>query len=269
MADDHPTSPDAMQQEGAASGARNRLRQVILPTCARNVVGTTVGIARGVKTEIATVDHVDEETRGKFEGDLLRGTYIPDAYPRTGGDTRALGVAGDSGLEEGDIERRIRVIFSRAVAPRAERITEINGAVVPQDGVKINDANGMSQVIKEQVGDFEIPVDELLWLVGHDERRQRREDVVSDTAYLIRQLGMHAPQYCENKRRIVEVRDTALRYVIKCCQVLMQQADEAPRFACHGRVRQAFYDMAGKPGIEAPAPTARITDKWPPVLRQH
>src|SRR5262245_29548260 len=36
MTDDHPTSSDAMPQEVAASGAGNRLCQVILPTCARD-----------------------------------------------------------------------------------------------------------------------------------------------------------------------------------------------------------------------------------------
>src|SRR4029453_19495766 len=109
------------------------------------------------------------------------------------------------------------------------------------------------------------PVDKLLRLVGNDERRQRREDVVSDTAHRIRQLGMHVLQFCENKSRIVEVWDAALRYVIACCQVLMQEADEASCLAGHGRVWQALEHMAWEPGIHSPAPTARITYKRPPV----
>src|SRR5262249_30124748 len=110
---------------------------------------------------------------------------MPGACFRTGGEAKAVGVAGGGGLEEGDIERRIWIVFSRAVAPRAKRITEVNGAGVPEDGVKIDDAYGVSQVVKDEIGDFQIPVDELRRLVGNDERRQRREDIVSDTAYLI------------------------------------------------------------------------------------
>jgi hypothetical protein len=37
-------------------------------------VGTTVRIARGVKTKIGIVDHVDEKARGEFECDLPGGT---------------------------------------------------------------------------------------------------------------------------------------------------------------------------------------------------
>jgi hypothetical protein len=134
---------------------------------------------------------------------------MPGACFWTGGDTKALGIAACGGLEEGDIERRVRVIFSRAVAPRAERIAQVNGAGMSEDGVKIDDAYGVSQVIKDEVGDFQIPVDKLRRLVGNDERRQRREDVVSDTAYLVGQLGIHVLQFCEDKIRIVEVRDAA------------------------------------------------------------
>jgi hypothetical protein len=136
---------------------------------------------------------------------------MPGAFLRTRGPAKTLGIAGCSSLEEGDIERCVRIVFSRAVAPRAERITEVNGAGMPQYSVKIDDTHSVSQVIKDEVGDFEIPVDKLLWLVGNDERRQRREDVVSDTAHRIWQLGMHVLQFCENKSRIVEVGDAVLR----------------------------------------------------------
>src|SRR5712691_820935 len=190
---------------------------------------------------------------------------MPGAFFRTRRYTKTLGIARCGGLAEGAIERCVRIVFSRAVAPRAERITQVNGAGVPEDSVKIDDAHGVSQVIKDEIGDFEIPVDELLRLVGNDERRQRREDVVSDTVHLIRQPGMHVLQFCEDKIRIVEVRDAALRYVIKCCQVLMQEADETSCLACHSRVWQALNHMAWEPGINPPAPTARITYKRPPV----
>ena len=56
---------------GAGSGVGNRLRQVILPTRPRHIVGTTMRIARGVETKIGIVNHIDEKTRGKFERDLL------------------------------------------------------------------------------------------------------------------------------------------------------------------------------------------------------
>ena len=124
---------------------------------------------------------------------------------------------------------------------------------------------GVSQVIKDKIGDFEIPVDKLLRLGSNDERRQRRNDVVSDTTHLIRQLGMHVLQFCEDNIRVVEVRDATLRYVIKGRQVLMQEADEASCLAGHGRVRQALDHMAWEPGIYPPAPTARITYKRPPI----
>ena len=57
----------------AASGAGNRLRQVILPTRACEVMGATIGIARRVKTKIGIADNVDKETCGEFESNLLRG----------------------------------------------------------------------------------------------------------------------------------------------------------------------------------------------------
>src|SRR5919202_3634363 len=103
---------------------------------------------------------------------------MPGAFFRTRGQAKTLGVARCGGLEEGDVEPRVRIVFSRAVAPRAERITEVNGAGVPEDSVKIDDAHGVSQVIKDEIGDFEIPVDKLLRLVGNDKRRQGREDDV-------------------------------------------------------------------------------------------
>jgi hypothetical protein len=158
---------------------------------------------------------------------------------------------------------RKRAASSSAIC--AERTAQVNGASVSENGVKIDDAYGVSQVIKDEIGDFEIPVDKLLRLVGNDERRQRRDDVVSDTAHLIRQLGMHVLQFCEDKIRIVEVRDAALRYVITCCQVLMQKADEASCRACHGRVWQALEHMAWQPGIYPPAPTAHVVRKRLPV----
>src|SRR5205823_1629035 len=58
---------------GADSGAGNRLRQVILPTRPRHIVGPTMRIARGVETKIGIVNHIDEEARGKFERDLFGG----------------------------------------------------------------------------------------------------------------------------------------------------------------------------------------------------
>src|SRR5262245_22023846 len=136
---------------------------------------------------------------------------MPGAFLRTRRHAKTLGIARCGSLEEGDIERCVRIIFSRAVAPRAERIAEVNGTGVSEESVKIDNAHSVSQVIKDEIGDFEIPVEKLLWLVGNDERRQRREDAVSDTAHLIRQLRMHVLQFCEDKIRIVEVRDTALR----------------------------------------------------------
>ena len=58
---------------GAGSGVGNRLRQVILPTRTRHIVGPTMRIARGVETKIGIVNHIDEEARGKFERDLFGG----------------------------------------------------------------------------------------------------------------------------------------------------------------------------------------------------
>src|SRR5262249_18499178 len=136
---------------------------------------------------------------------------MPGAFFRARGHAKTLSIARCGSLEKGDIEPRVRIVFNRAVAPRAERITQVNGAGVPEDSVKIDDARCVSQVIKDEVGDFEIPVDKLLRLVGNDERRQRYEDVVSDTARLVRQMGMHVLQFCEDKIRIVEVWDAALR----------------------------------------------------------
>ena len=138
---------------------------------------------------------------------------MPSTFLRTSRHAKILGIARRGSLEEGDVEPRVRVIFGRTVAPGAERVTQVNGTGVSEDRVKIDDAHGVSQVIKDEIGDFEIPVDELLRLVGNDERRQRRKDVVSDTAHLIRQLGMHVLQFCEDKIRIVEVRDAALARV--------------------------------------------------------
>ena len=51
---------------GDGSGVGNRLRQVILPTRTRHIVGTTMRIACGVKAKIGIVNHVDEKTRGEF-----------------------------------------------------------------------------------------------------------------------------------------------------------------------------------------------------------
>src|SRR5438128_113348 len=102
---------------------------------------------------------------------------MPGTFVRTRRHAKTLGIARCSGLKEGDIEPCVRIVFSRAVAPRAERITQINGTGVPEDSVKIDDAHGVSQAIKDEIGDFEIPMDKLPWLVGNDEPRQRREDV--------------------------------------------------------------------------------------------
>jgi hypothetical protein len=46
----------------------------LLPTRTRHIVGTTMRIARGVKTKIDIVHHVDEEACSEFERDLLGGT---------------------------------------------------------------------------------------------------------------------------------------------------------------------------------------------------
>src|SRR5215475_11192054 len=140
---------------------------------------------------------------------------MPGVHFRTGENPKTLRVTGGGGLEEGDIEHRVRIVLSRVVAPRAKRIAKVNGTGVSEASVKIDDAHSVSQVIKDEIGDFEIPVDKLLRLVGNDKRRQRREDVVSDTAHLIWQLGMHALQLSEDKACIVEVRDAALRYVLQ------------------------------------------------------
>ena len=147
---------------------------------------------------------------------------MPGAFLRTRGPAKTLGIARYGSLEADDIERCVRIVFSRAVAPRTERITQVNGTDMPEDSVKIDDAHSVSQ----KIGDFEIPVDKLLRLISNDERRQRRKDAVSDTVHIIRQLRMHVLQFCEDKIRIVEVWDVALRYVITGCQVLMQATDE-------------------------------------------
>src|SRR5438105_3882715 len=111
---------------------------------------------------------------------------MPGAFFQTRRHANTMGIARRGGLEEGQVKRCVWIVFSRAVAPRAECITEVNGAGVPEDSVKIDDAYGVSQVIKDEIGDFEISVDKLLRLVDNDERRQRRDDVVSHTAHLIR-----------------------------------------------------------------------------------
>ena len=131
---------------------------------------------------------------------------MPGAFWRTRSHAKTRGIARRGSLEEGNIERRLWVIFRRAVAPRAECVTQVNGTGVPEESVKIDDTHGVSQVIKDEIGDFEIPMDKLRRLVSNDERWQRREDVVSDTAHLIRQLGMDVLQLCKDKIRIVEVR---------------------------------------------------------------
>ena len=59
---------------GAGLGAGHRLRQMILSTRTRHIVGATMRIACDVKTKIGIVNHVDEEARGEFERDLFGGT---------------------------------------------------------------------------------------------------------------------------------------------------------------------------------------------------
>jgi hypothetical protein len=44
---------------GAGSGKGDGLRQTILPMRTRHIMGTTMWIARGVKTKIGIVDHID------------------------------------------------------------------------------------------------------------------------------------------------------------------------------------------------------------------
>jgi len=124
---------------------------VILPTRTRNIVGTTLWIVGGIKTKIGIVNHVDEEARSKFEGDLLGGTYMPGAFLRTRRYAKTLGIARCGGLEEGDIERCVRIVFSRAVAPRAESIAKVNGTGMPEDSIKIDETHGVSQAIKRVV----------------------------------------------------------------------------------------------------------------------
>jgi hypothetical protein len=63
---------------------------------------------------------------------------MPSTFLRASRHAKILGIARRGSLEEGDIEPRVRVIFSRAVAPRTERITQVNGTGMPEDSVKID-----------------------------------------------------------------------------------------------------------------------------------
>ena len=51
----------------------------------RHIVGTTVRIARSVKTKIGIVDHIDEKAHGEFERNVPGGTQVPGAFLRTSG----------------------------------------------------------------------------------------------------------------------------------------------------------------------------------------
>src|SRR5262252_6285837 len=136
----------------------------------------------------------------------------------TSGDAKGYGVAVFGSREEVDIERRVRIVLCRTIAPRAQGIAQVNSTRVHQERIEVDDAYRLARRIEDEVGDFQIPVHELLRCASEHEGWQCGQNILGERCHLGWQLGPHLPQLGENKSRIVEVWDTALRDVIEDCQ---------------------------------------------------
>src|SRR5215813_15047640 len=129
------------------------------------------------------------------------------------GDAKGGGVAVFGSREEVDIKCRVRIVFCCTVAPRAQGIAQVNSTRVHQERIEVDDAYRLARCIEDEVGDFQITVHELLRRASDHESWQCGQNILGECCQLGWQLGPHLLQLGENKSRIVEVWNTALRDV--------------------------------------------------------
>ena len=174
-----------------------------------------------VKTKVVIAYDVDQKPRRELPADLLR--RAQEELP-IHGTAEALRVPVNRGRKQFGVEIEAGVVFRARGAPRTECVTKIDHSEVPHERVHVDHGYGAS-VGKQEIGDLEISVDDPFWLERrafiNDERRQLVDNPTADLPHRSRELIDDRPKLADNKRRVVEVRDTSLRFVVELVQMPM------------------------------------------------